>query len=78
MLDMAKDEIKTLMLEIGARARAASQPLSIVPTPAKNAALLAMAEAILARKAEILAANALDLDAARPMAWPSPLSTACC
>ncbi|WP_137157694.1 glutamate-5-semialdehyde dehydrogenase [Rhizobium sp. FKL33] len=65
MLDMAKDDIKTLMLEIGARARAASQPLSIVPTPAKNAALLAMAEAIVTRKAEILAANALDLDAAQ-------------
>ncbi|MFC0482891.1 glutamate-5-semialdehyde dehydrogenase [Gellertiella hungarica] len=46
---------------MGARARAASHALSIAPTEAKNRALLAMAEAIEARREEILAANAEDL-----------------
>jgi glutamate-5-semialdehyde dehydrogenase len=62
MLDMVKDDIKALMLTIGAQARAASQPLAIAPTPAKNAALLAMADAIIDRQEQILAANAIDLE----------------
>jgi glutamate-5-semialdehyde dehydrogenase len=65
MLDVVKDDIQSLMLEIGARARAASQPLAIASAERKHAALVSMAAEILARKDEILAANALDLDNAR-------------
>ncbi|OLP56211.1 glutamate-5-semialdehyde dehydrogenase [Rhizobium rhizosphaerae] len=53
------------MAEIGARARAARRPLAVATTAQKNAALLAMAEAILARQSEILEANARDVAAAR-------------
>ena len=62
MLDVVKDDIQALMLEIGARAKAASQPLSIASAERKHAALVSMAAEIIARKDEILAANALDLD----------------
>ena len=62
MLDVVKDDIEALMLEIGARAKAASQPLSIASAERKHAALVSMAAEIIARKDEILAANALDLD----------------
>ncbi|MBB4065458.1 glutamate-5-semialdehyde dehydrogenase [Gellertiella hungarica] len=63
MLDRTVTEagIEELMHGMGARARAASHALSIAPTEAKNRALLAMAEAIEARREEILAANAEDL-----------------
>jgi glutamate-5-semialdehyde dehydrogenase len=49
------------MLDIGRRARAAARPLAIASTEAKNRALLAMADALMAAEAEILAANAIDL-----------------
>ena len=57
--------VEAVMAEIGARARAARRPLAVATTAQKNAALLAMAEAILARQAEILDANARDVAAAR-------------
>jgi glutamate-5-semialdehyde dehydrogenase len=65
MLDVVKDDIQSLMLDIGARARAASQPLAIASAERKHAALVSMAAEIIARKDDILAANALDLDNAR-------------
>ena len=49
------------MAELGARAKAASRSLALVGTDAKNAALLAAADLLLARHAEILAANARDV-----------------
>lgn len=63
MLDrtVAEADIDQLMQDMGAKAKAASHALSIASTDKKNAALTAMAEAILARKADILAANRLDL-----------------
>jgi glutamate-5-semialdehyde dehydrogenase len=65
MLDVVKDDIRALMLEIGARARAASHALAIASAERKHAALISMAAEIIARKNEILGANAIDLDNAR-------------
>ena len=65
MLDVARDDIRALMLEIGRRARAAAQPLAIASAERKHAALVSMAREIEARKGDILAANAVDLDNAR-------------
>ncbi|WP_231486467.1 glutamate-5-semialdehyde dehydrogenase [Candidatus Blastococcus massiliensis] len=47
------------------RARSAARVLRTVPTDAKDAALAAMAEALVERADEILAANAADVGAAR-------------
>ena len=47
----------------GTAAKQASRVLATLRTDAKNAALLAMADALMARQDEILAANAADLDA---------------
>ncbi|TGS41735.1 MULTISPECIES: glutamate-5-semialdehyde dehydrogenase [unclassified Mesorhizobium] len=55
------DDTVALMANIGRRARAAARPLAIATTAAKNAALVAMAEAILARERDILDANAVDV-----------------
>ncbi|MER9304712.1 glutamate-5-semialdehyde dehydrogenase [Mesorhizobium sp. M0293] len=55
------DDTVALMADIGRRARAAARPLAIATTAAKNAALLAMAEAIIAREQDILDANAIDV-----------------
>ncbi len=56
-----QNSVVGLMLDIGRRARAAARPLAIASTEAKNRALLAMADALMAAEAEILAANAIDL-----------------
>ena len=50
-----------LMAAIGRKARAAVRPLAIASTAAKNAALSAMADAILRNEKEILEANAIDV-----------------
>ncbi len=55
------EETVTLMAAIGRRARAAARPLAIASTEAKNAALAAMAGAIVAGEADILGANAIDM-----------------
>ncbi|MCF1484143.1 MULTISPECIES: glutamate-5-semialdehyde dehydrogenase [Rhizobium/Agrobacterium group] len=67
MLDtVAKaDGIDALMLDIGAKAKAAARPLAIASADQKNAALMAMSEAILTGKSQIIAANAIDLKAAQ-------------
>ncbi|MFN3634262.1 MAG: glutamate-5-semialdehyde dehydrogenase [Rhizobium rhizophilum] len=56
-----QNSVEGLMLGIGRRARAAARPLAVASTEAKNKALLAMADALVAAEADILAANALDL-----------------
>src|SRR5690349_19502146 len=56
----AKDSA-VLMADIGRRARAASRPLAIASTESKNAALNAMANAILRNEKAILDANAIDV-----------------
>lgn len=55
------DDVASLMARIGRKARAAARPLAIATTATKNFALLAMAEAILAREQDILNANAIDV-----------------
>jgi glutamate-5-semialdehyde dehydrogenase len=52
------------MTDLGARAKAASRVLATASTEAKDAALLAAADLLLDRHAEILAANAEDVAAA--------------
>jgi glutamate-5-semialdehyde dehydrogenase len=52
------------MAELGARAKAASRVLALAGTDAKNAALLAAADLLLTRRAEVLAANERDVAAA--------------
>jgi len=51
----------TLMAAIGRKAHAASRPLAIASTEAKNAALTAMADAIERSEKTILDANAIDM-----------------
>ncbi len=58
-------DIATLMNELGARARAAARPLAVATTERKNAALLAMADALEANTPDILEANARDMEAGR-------------
>lgn len=54
-------DIDALMNDIGRKAKGAARPLGFAPTDAKNKALNAMADAILANKAHILSENARDL-----------------
>ena len=56
--------------EILLRAKAATATLSTLTTEQKNAALLAMAEALIADTAPILAANAQDMEAAKATISP--------
>jgi glutamate-5-semialdehyde dehydrogenase len=58
-------ELKDYMQQVGRNARTASQATARATTAAKNAALLAMAQAVRKRRSELLAANAADLAAAR-------------
>src|SRR3569832_1569047 len=58
-------EIKAYMQQVGQRARAASRAMARAETAAKNAALLAMADLIATRAAELVGANEADLAAAR-------------
>jgi glutamate-5-semialdehyde dehydrogenase len=57
--------VEQYMLEVGQRARAASSLVAKADTSVKNATLLAIADALLVAKEEILAANALDMEAGR-------------
>ena len=54
-------EIRTVMSSMGQRARAAASVLAFASTDAKNLALTAAADAMIAEKEAILAANAQDL-----------------
>lgn len=56
-------DITSLMNEIGKRARKAARTLATLPAARKNDALRAMAAAVRAGSAEILAANAEDVEA---------------
>ena len=58
-----RQEIKSLMLELGRKARAAARTMAITPEEKKNLALREMAKSIIARSSEILAANAIDMQA---------------
>ncbi|MGK2913751.1 MAG: glutamate-5-semialdehyde dehydrogenase [Porticoccaceae bacterium] len=58
-------DIKAYMLALGERARAASRAMARASTRQKNAALLAMVEAIDGQRAELASANGRDLVNAR-------------
>jgi len=55
------EDTTSLMAGIGRKARAAARPLATAGSDRKNAALSAMAEAILANEAAILDANRIDM-----------------
>jgi len=64
MLDrnrISGEDTAALMAAIGRKARAAARPLAIALTDAKNRALSAMADAVVASEAAILDANAIDM-----------------
>ncbi len=62
MLDkVSMSDIAAVMAEIGRNSKAAARQLAVASTEAKNKALHAMADAIVANAANILAANAEDL-----------------
>ena len=63
MKDM--ENIPQMMADLGARARAAAADLAFAPAEAKQKALQAAADAMWARRAEIIAANAKDMDFGR-------------
>lgn len=64
MLDkLATADIDTMMQTIGDKAKAAARLLATASTQAKNAALIAGADAIVAATSDILSANARDLAA---------------
>ncbi len=58
-------DIAAAMLAMGRAARAAARDVALATTAAKNLALTTAAGAMRERRAEILSANALDLEAAR-------------
>jgi glutamate-5-semialdehyde dehydrogenase len=59
--------------ELARRARTAATALATAPRTAKNAALRAMADALVAGTPEILEANAADVDAARAAGTPAAI-----
>lgn len=61
----AKVDIKEYMTALGQQARAASRVLARANTGMKNAALLAIADAIEAKTAELIAENQKDLEAGK-------------
>lgn len=62
MLDkVSMSDVAAVMAEIGRNSKAAARQLAVASTEAKNKALHAMADAIVANAANILAANAEDL-----------------
>ena len=63
-IDADRNGIATLMAEMGKRARAAAEKLSLAPTKQKDAGLLSAAMVLRANVDDILAANAKDLAAA--------------
>ncbi|MCF6320314.1 MAG: glutamate-5-semialdehyde dehydrogenase [Rhizobiaceae bacterium] len=59
------EELHATMLDMGRRARAVAQILATISSERKHAALIAMAEAILNSQADILKANAIDMENGR-------------
>lgn len=60
--EVAANDIPTLMLELGRKARGAATKLAIASAERKYAALIGAAEAVRNRKADILEANAVDME----------------
>lgn len=60
--EIASNDIPALMLELGRKARAAASKLATASAERKYAALIGAAEAVRNHKADILAANAVDME----------------
>ena len=73
MTDAATPTADSLVRGIALRAREAGYELALATRAAKDAALLAMAQALLARAPEILAANAADVARAEDGGTPANL-----
>jgi len=58
------EDVTTVMAELGRKARAAAAKLATATAERKHAALVGAAQAVAARKPEILAANAIDMERA--------------
>jgi glutamate-5-semialdehyde dehydrogenase len=65
LAEVASDDLATIMLELGRKARAAASKLATANAERKYAALIGAAEAVRAHQDDILAANALDMENAR-------------
>jgi glutamate-5-semialdehyde dehydrogenase len=61
---MGVDDLRSQIEQLGRQARAAARALAVCSKDEKNAALMAMADALEAAEAGIMAANAKDLEAA--------------
>ncbi len=59
--ETTQGDIAALMMQMGARARAAARPLAFAPSKRKDAALAAMADALERSVDTILQANAIDM-----------------
>jgi len=68
---MSAPDLSALVTQIAVRARAASLALATAPTAQKDAALRALAALIPAAQTELLAANLLDVEAARAAGLPA-------
>jgi glutamate-5-semialdehyde dehydrogenase len=66
-------EVEAAVRETAARARDAAHELALATRAAKDSALAAMADALLAGTPRVLAANAEDVDAARAQATPEAI-----
>jgi glutamate-5-semialdehyde dehydrogenase len=66
-------DVKQYMLDLGKRARSAARELAVADTDQKNAALLAIRESIGDTRAELLAANQIDLEKGREKQLDSAL-----
>lgn len=60
---MEKEEIRNIILDMGAKARAAAHALAVLSAEGKNKILLAMAASMREQEQEILEANAKDIEA---------------
>ncbi|MBO9588781.1 glutamate-5-semialdehyde dehydrogenase [Devosia sp.] len=65
LAEVASNDIPTLMLELGRKARAAASKLATASAERKYAALIGAAEAVRNHKPDILAANAVDMENAQ-------------
>ncbi len=73
VVQQTDDDVSAVMDRLGRAAKQAAQTLAIAPTAAKDRALRSTAEAIRADRAQILAANATDVAAARSADLAAPL-----
>ncbi|MDP4879999.1 MAG: gamma-glutamyl-phosphate reductase, partial [Opitutales bacterium] len=71
---MDTDQITQLVVDIAKRARAASLELAALDTKTKNQFLNQLADKLVASTDAILAANALDLEAAKALELSGPMT----